>query len=198
MRRRLLLTVTATSVLILLAFLVPLAVLVQSVAETRATSTAVLRVQSLVPIVGEVPPDAIERSVDLVNSDAGPPVTVFLPGAGQVGAPAPESDAVKLARTGRTVVVDTEAGREVAVPILGLKDGTAVIRVLVGQDQLNEGVLRARLALLGLAFVLLLLAIAVGDTLARSFVRPDRGGGRHGGPARRRRPRRPRHPGRTT
>ena len=91
---------------------------------------------------------------------------------GQVGAPAPESDAVKLARTGRTVVVDTEVGREVAIPILGLKDGTAVIRVVVGQDQLNEGVLRARLALLGLAIVLLLLAIAVGDTLARSFVRP--------------------------
>ena len=55
MRRRLLLTVTATSVLILLAFLVPLAVLVGSVAETRATSTAVLRVQSLVPVVGEAP-----------------------------------------------------------------------------------------------------------------------------------------------
>lgn len=172
MRRRLLLTITATSVLILLAFLVPLAILVQSVAETRATSTASLRVQALLPIVGEASPRDLELSVDLLNADAGPPVTVYLPGAGQVGAPAPESDAVKLARTGRTVVVDTEAGREVAVPILGLEDGPAVIRVLVGQDELNEGVLRARLALLGLAFVLLLLAIAVGDTLARSFVRP--------------------------
>jgi signal transduction histidine kinase len=172
LRQRLLLTVTATSVLILLAFLVPLAVLVQSVAETRATSTAVLRVQSLVPVVGEAPPRSVALAVDLVNSDAGPPVTVYLPGVGQVGAPAPESDAVKLARTGRTVVVDTEVGREVAVPILGLEDGTAVIRVVVGQDELTEGVLRARLALLGLAIVLLLLAIAVGDTLARSFVRP--------------------------
>ncbi len=172
MRRRLLLTVTATSVLILLAFLVPLAILVQSVAETRATSAAILRVQSLVPFVGEASRNDLERTVDLINADAGPPVTVILPRTGQVGAPAPSSDAVKLALTGRTVVVDTEAGREVAVPIGGLKDGTAVIRVLVGQDQLNEGVLRARLALLGLAIILLLLAIAVGDTLARSFVRP--------------------------
>lgn len=172
MRRRLLLTVAATSVLIVLAFLVPLAVLVGSVAESRATSTAVLRVQSLVPVVGEAPPRSVALAVDLVNADDGPPVTVFLPGQEQVGEPASLSDAVLLARTGRTVVVDTEAGREVAVPILGLKDGTAVIRVLIGEEELSEGVLRARLALLALAAVLLLLAIAIGDTLARSFIRP--------------------------
>jgi signal transduction histidine kinase len=171
-RRRLLLTVTATSVLILLAFLVPLAVLVGSVAESRATSTAVLRVQSLVPVVGQAPARSVALAVELVNSDDGPPVTVYFPGGVQVGADAPVSDAVKLARTGRTVVVDTDSGREVAVPILGLKDGTAVIRVLIGQDQLTEGVFRARMALLGLAVVLLLLAIAIGDTLARSFIRP--------------------------
>ncbi len=172
MRRRLLLTVTATSILILLAFLVPLAVLVGSVAESRATSTAVLRVQSLVPVVGEAPARSVALAVDLVNSDDGPPVTVFLPGQEQVGAPAPTSDAVALARTGRTVVVDTEQGREVAVPILGLKDGTAVIRVLIGEEELSAGVMRARLALLALAAVLLVLAIAIGDTLARSFIRP--------------------------
>lgn len=172
MHRRLLLTVTATSVLILLAFLVPLAVLVGSVAETRATTTAVLRVQSLVPVIGEAPPHAVSLAVDQVNADGGPPVTVYLPGSGRLGVAAPVTDAVRLARTGRTVVVDTEDGREVAVPILGLPSGTAVIRVLIGQDQLSEGVLRARIALLGLAFVLLLLGLAVADTLARSFIRP--------------------------
>ena len=66
-----------------MAFLVPLAVLVGSVAETRATSTAVLRVQSLVPsVLGEAPRRSVSSAVDLVNSDAGPPVTVFLPGDG--------------------------------------------------------------------------------------------------------------------
>jgi len=147
-------------------------VLVGSVAESRATSTAVLRVQSLVPVVGEAPPRSVALAVDLVNADDGPSVTVFLPGQEQVGEPAPLSDAVALARTGRTVVVDTEEGREVAVPILGLKDGTAVIRVLIGEEELSAGVLRARLALLALAAVLLLLAVAIGDTLARSFIRP--------------------------
>ncbi len=172
MRRRLLLTITATSVLILLAFLVPLAILVGSVAESRATSTAVLRVQSLVPVVGQAPLRSVTLAVELVNADEGPPVTVYFPDDVQVGADAPVSDAVKLARTGRTVVVDTGSGREVAVPILGLKDGTAVIRVLISEEQLTEGVFRARMALLGLAVVLLLLAIAIGDTLARSFIRP--------------------------
>jgi signal transduction histidine kinase len=171
-RRQLLLTVAATSVLVLLAFLVPLAVLVKSVAESDATSDALLRVQALVPIVGEAPRPALTRAVELVNTDAGPPVTVFLPAGGQVGSPAESSDAVTLARTGRTVVVDTASGREIAVPILGLTDGTAVIRVLIDDEELTKGVLQARLALLGLAFVLLLLALAVGDRLARSFTRP--------------------------
>ena len=64
-------------------------------------------------------------------------------------------------------------------------DGTAVIRVLIGQDELSEGVLQARLALLGLAFVLLLLAIAVGDTPGTVLHPPDRGRRRHRRPARR-------------
>ncbi|MFL6070906.1 MAG: sensor histidine kinase [Actinomycetes bacterium] len=172
MRKRLLLTIAATSTLTLLAFLVPLAVLVGSVAETRATSSAVLRVQALIPVISQTPTKVTELAVDQINNDGGPPVTVFLPNGGVLGAEASTTDAVRLAETGRTVVTDTPDGREIAIPIVGLPEGTAVIRVLVEPGQLENGVVRARIALLGLAVTLLLLAIAIGDTLARTFTRP--------------------------
>lgn len=172
MRRRLLLTIVATSTLILLAFLVPLAVLVGSVSESRATSAALLRVQALIPVVSEAPQRATRLAVEQINNDGGAPVTVFLPNGQVVGEPARPTDAVRLAETGRTVVADTPLGREIAIPIAGLAEGTAVIRVLIEPDRLDAGVVKARLALLGLAVVLLLLAVAIGDTLARTFTRP--------------------------
>jgi signal transduction histidine kinase len=172
MRKRLLLTIAATSTLTLLAFLVPLAVLVGSEAETRATSSALLRVQALIPVISETSARVTRLAVEKINNDGGAPVTVFLPNGDVLGAPAPPTDAVQVAQTGRTVVTDTADGREVAIPVVGLPEGTAVIRVLVEPDQLEEGVVRARVALLALAIILLLLAVAIGDTLARTFTRP--------------------------
>ena len=171
MRRRILTTVAATTLLVLLAFLLPLAFLVQTLSESRATTAATLRVQSLIPLVG-FGHDALVSAVDQVNADAQYPVTVFMPGDATIGAPADVTDAVELARTGVTFTADSDLGREIVVPVLGLEQGTAVIRVLVPADRLTSGVTRARLSLVGLGVILLLLAIAVGDALARSLVRP--------------------------
>ena len=172
MRRRLLLTIAATSTVILCAFLVPLAILVQDVSQSRATSSALLRVQSLVPVVGETPRRPTDLAVQQINSDGGAPVTVFFDDGSELGASAEVTDAVRLASTGQTVVTDTPEGREVAVPVVGSTGATTVIRAIVEPHELAEGVLRARLALLALGAVLLLLAVAIGDRLARSFVRP--------------------------
>jgi signal transduction histidine kinase len=171
MRRRILTTVAATTVLVLLAFLLPLAVLVQTVAESRATTAATLRIQPLIPLVS-IERQSLIATVEQVNADGGYPVTVFMPGGATIGVPAEPTDTVELAGTGVTVTADSDLGREIAVPVLGLEQGTAVIRVLVPADELKAGVTRARLSLVGLGVILLLLALAVGDALARSFVRP--------------------------
>ena len=171
MRRRILTTITATTLLVLLAFLLPLAVLVQTVAESRATTTATLRIQPLIPFVS-FGKERLAAAVDGVNADGGFPVTVFMPSGDTIGAPATITDTVSYARTGVTVTSDSAAGREIAVPVIGLQDGTAVVRVLVPHEDLESGVTRARLSLVGLGVILLLLALAVGDALARSFVQP--------------------------
>lgn len=51
MRRRILALVAATVLLVLVAFAVPLAVLIRTVAEDTALSTATAQAQSLTPVV---------------------------------------------------------------------------------------------------------------------------------------------------
>ncbi|HVQ87463.1 MAG TPA: HAMP domain-containing sensor histidine kinase [Actinomycetes bacterium] len=172
MRRRILITIAASTALVLLAFLLPLAVLVQTVAESRATTSATLRIQPFAGLVATVPRDKLEVAVDQVNADGGYPVTIYLPNGSTLGAASPETDAVRLAQSGTTLTADGPDGREIAVAVIDPPKPPTVIRVLVPPDELDAGVTRARLSLLGLAVVLLLLALAVGDALARSFVKP--------------------------
>ncbi|MFD0788349.1 two-component sensor histidine kinase, partial [Micromonospora azadirachtae] len=79
MRTRLALLVAAVSVLILIAFLVPLALLVRTVAEDRATVRATADAQSLVPVVGTADTTTIRLTVEQLAADSGRPVSVYLP-----------------------------------------------------------------------------------------------------------------------
>ena len=169
-----LLTVAAATVLVLVAFLLPLTLLVGSVSENRATNNATLTVQTLVPLLSTVGRSDLQLSVDAQNAVNDFAVTVFLPGRAPVGAEAQVDDAVELAATGRPVTVDVADGRKILVPVQGLADGTAVIQVFIPSDTLAEGVAKARLVLVGLGVVLLGLALAVGNGVAGSLLRPVR------------------------
>lgn len=168
MRARLTLLVAATTVLVLLAFLVPLALLVRQVAADRALSRAGDVVQSIVPVIGARDRDAIRLAV----TAQAVPVSVFLPDGTVLGAAAAPTPAVRLARArGASLTVTTEAGREVVVPVIGA-DGTTVLRTVVTRSELTQGVRRAWLTLAGLGAVLVLLGLLVADRLSRTFVAP--------------------------
>ena len=168
MRARLTLLVAATTVLVLLAFLVPLALLVRQVAADRALSRAGDVVQSIVPLVGTRDRDTVRLAVTAQSV----PVSVFLPDGAVLGAAAPASPAVRLARArGTALTVTTAAGREVVVPVVGA-DGTTVLRTVVTDAELTRGVRRAWLTLAGLGLALIVLGLLVADRLARTFVAP--------------------------
>jgi signal transduction histidine kinase len=169
-----LLTVAAATVLVLVAFLLPLALLVGNVAENRATNNATLTVQTLVPLLSTVGRSDLQLAVEAQNGVNDFAVTVFLPTGAPVGAPAEVDAAVDLAATGRPVTVDVAAGRKILVPVQGLTDGTAVIQVFIPSETLASGVAKARLVLVGLGLVLLGLALAVGNAVAASLLRPVR------------------------
>ncbi|MEV4628409.1 HAMP domain-containing sensor histidine kinase [Micromonospora sp. NPDC049523] len=172
MRRRLTLLVAATMCLVLLAFLVPLAVLLRRVAVDRATNSAVAAVQSVAALVGSADPDALRFSVEQVAAESHRPVTVFLADGSVLGTPAPRTDAVTLAARGRSVTVDRPDGREVVVAVQRRPGETAVIRTFVTAAELDRGVRRAWLLLAALGATLLLLGLVVADRLARALVRP--------------------------
>ncbi|MFC4019077.1 ATP-binding protein [Micromonospora sp. GCM10011542] len=172
MRARLALLVAAVSVLTLIAFLVPLALLVRTVAEDRATVRATADAQSLVPVVGTADAATIRLTVEQLAAESDRAVSVFLPDGTVLGAPAPRTPAVALAERGQSLTGESAAGREVVIAVQGRADGTGVIRIVVPRDELNAGVARAWLVLALLGVVLVLIGLAVADRLARTLVRP--------------------------
>lgn len=166
MRARLVLLVAATTVLVLLAFLVPVALLVRQVAADQALSRADDVVQTIVPLVGDQ--DALRLAVTVQPV----PVTVFLPDGSVLGTPAATTPAVRLAALrGQALTVDTAEGQELVVPVVGV-GGTTVVRTVVSDESLMRGVHRAWLTLLALGVALVLLGLLVADRLARALIRP--------------------------
>jgi signal transduction histidine kinase len=167
-RSRLTLLVAATTCLVLIAFLLPLALLVARVAENDATSRATFQVQAVTPVVGA----GADRATLESAIAASPRISVFLPdGVTVLGAPAPRTPAVRLAALGRSVTVDTAAGREIVAPVVS-DAGTAVVRIVVPRQDLTRGVTRAWAGLAALGVALVLLGLLVADRLARAIVAP--------------------------
>lgn len=172
MRRRLALLVAATTSLVLVAFIVPLAVLVRNVAADRAVTAATLEANALSTVVATTDQRTLSLTLDQINASAGHPVTVFMPGGQRIGAPATASPAVELAARGRSLSATAPGGREILVAVAGLSGGTAVIRTFVPDSELRHGVGRAWLILAGLGLVLIAIGALVATRLARTLIRP--------------------------
>ena len=132
MRLRIILLVVATSSLVLVSFLVPLALVLRTFAADRAVSTATIQAQFMAPLVATLDTNSLKLAVDQVNAEnRTTPLTVFLPGGQEVGSPAPRSAGVRLASQGRSFTTAVPGGVEVLVAVQGLPAGTAVIRTFV-------------------------------------------------------------------
>ncbi|WBB47386.1 HAMP domain-containing sensor histidine kinase [Verrucosispora sp. WMMA2044] len=172
MRARLALLVAAVSVLIVIAFLVPLALLLRTAAEDRATVRATADAQSLAPVVGTADPETVRLTVEQLAAESARPVSVFLPDGTVLGSSATRTPAVELAGRGQSLTAETADGREVVIAVQGRADGTTVIRTVVPRAEMTAGVGRAWLVLALLGTLLVLIALAVADRLARTLVRP--------------------------
>jgi signal transduction histidine kinase len=174
MRLRVILLVVATSSLVLVSFLVPLALVLRTLAADHAISTATAQAQSMAPLATTLTASELGLTVNLVNAQTTTPVTIFLPSGTELGQPTPRSAAVQLAAKGQGRSFTTEApgGEEVLVAVGGLVGGNAVIRTFVPASVLHHGVTRAWLLLGCVGLLLLVLSVVVADQLARSVVRP--------------------------
>jgi signal transduction histidine kinase len=175
MRRRLALLVSATMALVLIAFVVPLAVVLRVLAADRAMTAATSEAQQISAIVASSPSaDSLRASVSQLISADGRPASVFLPdGTTVLGDQAPRSRAVLLAQRGNSFTAETAAGgREVLTAVGGLSGGTVVVRVFVSDAELSKGVTRAWLILAGFGLVLLALGVLAADRLVGTVTKP--------------------------
>jgi signal transduction histidine kinase len=183
MRRRLVALAATTTIMVALAFLIPLAVLVRTLARDRALSAAELEAQSLAPVLALTrDTTALDAAVRATNPGARGRLVILLPDGTRVGGPPGddgditddprERDNLALARQGRAFSAPARGGIEVLVPVALEADQTAVVRVLVPNSVLERGVAAAWAVEAALGITLVASAVFVADRLARTIVRP--------------------------
>ena len=170
MRRRLSLLVSATMALTLVAFVIPLAILIRVIAADRAVASANDDARALSALVAaDSRPFKVREALQVADR----PMTVFLPGDKPLGVPARRTADVRLAESGRSFFVADQDGTQILVAVEGLPHGgTAVVRAFVRSRELTKGVAQSWLILAGLGLLLLAVGVVVANLLVGTVTRP--------------------------
>lgn len=166
----------ATTSMVALALLVPLAIVVGKLAHDRAVTAARDQSAAMVTVLA-VTDDSGEilRAMLATRAGANGWLAVHLPGRAVLGSPhAATRDVGAAEHEGRSLIAETDTGL-VYLRTVALQGGTAVIEVYVPDSELTKGVTGARIALGTLAFVLVLISVVTADRLGARLVRSARG-----------------------
>jgi signal transduction histidine kinase len=179
MRKRLSLLVAATTSAVVLAFLIPLAVLIRGLGEERAIGDAQDTAQTLAvtAVTGST-----QQLAALISNAVPYTITVQFDDGRQIGQLVDDPQLALSLHTGRAFTRDvassttgTPAGKAVYVPAAGSNNGRAVrvaVRVVVPEATLRSGVNEATLIITGLAALSLVVAVVAADQLARRLAAP--------------------------
>ena len=167
-RRQLFTLVAVTMTLVLLAFLIPLGIVLRGTAADRAIGMATQAAQGQAALIAADPEAANAISGDDVAP--GLAVTVFLPNGTVAGQPAARTQSVELASRGRAFTAASGSGVEVLVPVQGLPGGTAVVRAYASPTLLHQGVGRTWAVLIALGLALLVVGLVLADRLGHRLV----------------------------
>ncbi len=173
MRRRLVLLSLATTVLVVVAFVVPLGLLVRRQAADSAKVAAERDAQSVAGLVALA--SGVGAGSAAVASALGdlPEGTIVVLDGDVLGEPrqGQGSLAAVAAQSRSTVVDEVDGGWEIALPVVSVS-GVAVVDSFVTSAELTSGVMTAW-ALLGLlGLVLIGLAVWIADRLGGSLTSP--------------------------
>jgi signal transduction histidine kinase len=178
-RSRLLILAAATTSLVIVAFLVPLSVLVSNLAHQRALNDGLKESQRVVTAVqtGERTPSALAQAV--TGSPTGISVSVRLGSGVWIGLQPPDqtSPSLRLA-TGpngtelREVQVRYKGGLEIWHPVTDTPGKPIVVRTFVSKALYEQGVFSAIVILVLVGIAILAVAMVIADRLAQWTVRP--------------------------
>jgi signal transduction histidine kinase len=174
MRQRISLLVLLTTSAVVVSFVVPLCLLVRTLAEDRAMAAVDQQAGNVAALVaGQVDEPTLAEVVDDLNAEGSTQVSVFTAdgrviGSGVVGVDDAE---VRRAQDGEAITtVDDEGGR-VLLPIV-TADRTTVVRASATPDVLREGVRQAWAGIIGLGVLLMAAAAVIAAQLGRRISEP--------------------------
>ncbi len=173
MRRRIVLLVAATTSIVLLAFTLPLIILINDLAQSSAVERATTIAQSLVPVVSNSGTDQIDLAITSLAKPEGTTVSVVLPTQKVLGNPRAIDQAIKdtVAGAGASTQDRADGGRTVLIPVY-VNSGVRVIAVDISADALSEGLVRASVVIAALALALFVASLLMADRIARTMTRP--------------------------
>jgi signal transduction histidine kinase len=165
--------------MVVLAFVVPLAGLVRSLARDRVLVTAEREAQTQAQALSVVLPEAGEEGARVLIGSGSLPngelLSVALPDQTMLGTVVAYDDNFARAARGEAFRQGLTDGEAIFVPVfLADEPSAAVVRVFVPQEELTRNVGAAWTVLGGLGVALIALAALVADRLARSIVQPVR------------------------
>ncbi|MGW1778620.1 ATP-binding protein [Streptomyces sp. NPDC002143] len=168
----------AVTTMVVVAFAVPLGLVVKEMARDRAFSNAEREAAVVVPALSiTTDRDQLERVVASAGSDDG--MAVHLPaGDGRTAVDlgrqrAADADIAAVRRLGRASTTEVPGGSALLQPV-ALSLGTAVIEVYVPESEVSNGVGTAWAVLAAVGAALVVGSVAVADRLGVRMVRPAR------------------------
>ncbi len=173
MRRRITVLVALISTALLVSFLIPLALLVRTLAEDRGMAMADQAARNLAILVSGVSdPSQLAALVDVTVASSGVAAGVVSAGGQRLGTiVGPNEAEVSRARAGEAFsVIDVEGGR-VYVPVAS-DAGTSVVVASVPVEDLYAGVVEAWWTIGGLGMVLLAGALLIAAEASRRISEP--------------------------
>jgi signal transduction histidine kinase len=177
MRRKISLLVAATTSAVIIAFLIPLAMLVRTLAEDRAYAGARQEAAGVAILVAGVQDEAqLKTLVEDWNNTSTRATSVLMPDNKLIGTPPPESvtsntAVVRRARAGGAFTLQGENSAQAVMPVQ-TTSGIVVVRTAVPNSSVQEGVATAWLTFAGLGAVLMALAVVAADLLGRRVSAP--------------------------
>ena len=158
--------------MVALAFLIPLGLMVQTLAHERALADAERQTAVVVAVLTlTTDPAAVERAIAKPGGPAVGRVAVYGLIGGTVGEPHAKLDDITLAAgQQRAIVTNVQGGQSYLEPV-DVGDGrTAVVEVFIPDEELSRGVASAWYALSAVALGLVIASVWVGDRLAAKVV----------------------------
>ncbi|MDG9720805.1 HAMP domain-containing sensor histidine kinase [Streptomyces sp. DH24] len=167
----------AVTTMVVIAFAVPLGLVIKEMARDRAFSNAERQAAAVAPALSITSDrDQLERVVASAGSDAG--MAVHIPasdGTGRVDLGrqrAAEQDIAAVRKLGRASTTEVADGSTLLQPIALSSGEIAVVEVFVPEAEMSNGVATAWAVLAGVGLALVVGSVAVADRLGVRMVQP--------------------------